>query len=101
MSAGGETAAARLATLPAAKPRPQWLGTDLVHALLIAPSILLVVVVLGIPIVLIAISSLQPNVLLNFDGPAFDNYRYLATRAYYIDVIIRTFEQAVLTTLLT
>jgi ABC-type spermidine/putrescine transport system permease subunit I len=101
MSAGAESAAARLATSPNANSRPQWLGPDLVHALLIAPSIVLVVVVLGIPIVLIAISSLQPNVLLNFEGPAFDNYRYLTTRAYYINVVIRTFEQAALTTLFT
>ena len=78
--------------------RPTRLGLDLVNALLIAPSILLVAVVLGIPVVLIVITSFQPNVLLDFAGPALDNYRYLATRAYYIDVVIRTFTQALLTT---
>ena len=88
-------------TSAATKQRPASFGPDLVHALLLAPSILLVFVVLGIPIILIATTSLQPNVLLEFTGPALNNYRYLATRAYYIDVVIRTFEQAVLTTVLT
>jgi ABC-type spermidine/putrescine transport system permease subunit I len=62
---------------------------------------LLLAAVLGIPIVFIIVTSLQPNVLLTFTGPALDNYHYLAGRAYYIDVVIRTFEQAALTTLFT
>jgi putative spermidine/putrescine transport system permease protein len=69
--------------------------------LLLIPSMLLLVAVLGIPIVFIVATSLQPNVLLSFPGPALDNYHYLAGRAYYIDVVIRTFQQAALTTLFT
>jgi ABC-type spermidine/putrescine transport system permease subunit I len=69
--------------------------------LLLAPSMLLLVAVLGVPIVFIIVTSLQPNVLLTFTGPALDNYHYLAGRAYYIDVVIRTLQQAALTTLFT
>lgn len=72
---------------------------DLQSAILLAPSLLLLAAVLGAPIIFIAISSLQPNVLLHFAGPALDNYRYLASRAYYIDVVVRTFEEAALTTI--
>jgi ABC-type spermidine/putrescine transport system permease subunit I len=67
-------------------------------ALLLAPSLLLLVAVIGVPLVSIALSSLQPNVLLNFAGPAFDNYRYLLSRGYYLDVLLRTFDEAALTT---
>ena len=91
MRTGGKSAGALPGMTAAANLRPTRLGLDLVNALLIAPSILLVAVVLGIPVVLIVITSFQPNVLLDFAGPALDNYRYLATRAYYIDVVIRTF----------
>ena len=68
---------------------------------MLAPSLLLLVAVLGLPIAFIVASSLQPNVLLTFKGPALDNYYYLAGRAYYIDVVARTFQQAALTTLFT
>jgi ABC-type spermidine/putrescine transport system permease subunit I len=80
-------------------PHRNWVGSGTVNFLLLAPSILLVVAVLGIPLVIIIVTSLQPNVLLDFSGPALDNYRYLATRAYYLDVVLRTFEQAALTTI--
>jgi len=95
MSTGGRTAA-----LPAV-PRRTWLHFDPSRVLLLAPSMLLLVAVLGVPIVFIIVTSLQPNVLLTFTGPALDNYHYLAGRAYYIDVVIRTLQQAALTTLLT
>ena len=68
---------------------------------MLAPSILLLVLVIGVPVLFIVASSLEPNVLITFQGPALDNYRYLAGRAYYVDVVIRTLEQAVLTTVLT
>ncbi|MFL6799163.1 MAG: ABC transporter permease [Xanthobacteraceae bacterium] len=70
-------------------------------AVLLAPSMLLLAIVLGVPMLLIAVTSLQPNVLLTFSGPALDNYLYLAGRAYYIDVVVRTFQQAALTTAVT
>jgi ABC-type spermidine/putrescine transport system permease subunit I len=90
----------RTAALHAAR-RSVWLRIDPSRTLLLAPSVLLLAAVLGIPIVFIIVTSLQPNVLLTFTGPALDNYHYLAGRAYYIDVVIRTFEQAALTTLFT
>jgi putative spermidine/putrescine transport system permease protein len=98
---GEDIAAARLVMSAVAKPRQKWVGSGLVSFLLLAPSIVLVVAVLGIPIVFIIMTSLQPNVLLDFTGPALDNYRYLVARAYYVDVVLRTFKQAVLTTVFT
>jgi putative spermidine/putrescine transport system permease protein len=80
-------------------PHRNWVRSATLNFLLLAPSLLLVVAVLGIPLVIIIMTSLQPNVLLDFAGPALDNYRYLATRAYYVDVVLRTFEQAALTTI--
>jgi putative spermidine/putrescine transport system permease protein len=86
--------------VPAVRPST-WFRLDRSTALLLAPSLLLLVAVLGLPIAFIMVTSLQSNVLLSFTGPAFDNYQYLAGRAYYIDVVIRTFQQAALTTLFT
>lgn len=99
---GGEPGAAatpmrRLSTRTAPS---RWSGEALTNALLLAPSLLLLLGVLGVPLAFIAVTSLQPNVLLDFHGPALDNFRYLATRAYYIDVVIRTIEESLLTTLI-
>jgi ABC-type spermidine/putrescine transport system permease subunit I len=69
-------------------------------ALLLAPSLLLLLAVIGVPLVFIALSSLQPNVLLQFAGPDLNNYRYLLSRSYYLDVLLRTFDEAALTTVL-
>jgi putative spermidine/putrescine transport system permease protein len=69
-------------------------------ALLLTPSLLLLVTVVGMPTVFIVLNSLQPNVLLHFSGPGTDNYRYLLGRAYYVDVLERTFMEAALTTCL-
>jgi ABC-type spermidine/putrescine transport system permease subunit I len=98
MSAGEQAAALRVATPAAVKARSRRVRPDLANIFLLAPSLLLVVAVLGVPVVFIVLTSLQSNVLLDFAGPALDNYRYLAGRAYYIDVVSRTFQQAALTT---
>jgi putative spermidine/putrescine transport system permease protein len=84
--------------MPAAR-RSAFVRFDPSTTVLLIPSMLLLAAVLGVPMIFIVVSSLQPNVLLNFTGPALDNYSYLAGRAYYIDVVIRTFQQAALTTL--
>jgi len=73
---------------------------NLATALLLAPSLLLLVLFLGIPLVVVLMSSFQPNVLLQFEGPALDNYVYLTTNAYYADVVLRTVRLAFLTTLI-
>lgn len=58
--------------------------------LLLAPAVVLVAGLLVMPLLIVAASSLQPNVLLRFDGPAFDNYTYLADKAFYLKVLWRT-----------
>ncbi|HEX9463211.1 MAG TPA: ABC transporter permease [Alphaproteobacteria bacterium] len=71
------------------------------NGLLLLPSLLLVFLFLGLPLVVVVISSFQPNVLLSFEAPGFDNYKYLLTRAYYFDVLIRTIRLALLGTIVT
>lgn len=58
--------------------------------LLLAPSVALVAGLLVMPLLIVAAASLQPNVLLRFDGPAFNNYIYLADKAFYLNVLWRT-----------
>jgi ABC-type spermidine/putrescine transport system permease subunit I len=67
---------------------------------LLAPSLALLVVFLGVPLIVIVVTSLEPNVLLSFRPPGLQNYRYLAGHAYYLDVVGRTFALAAYTTLL-
>ncbi len=67
-------------------------------ALLLAPGLVLLAGLLGLPLAALLWDSLQPNVLLDFAGPALDNYRYLLARAYYLQVVLRTVRQAGLTT---
>jgi putative spermidine/putrescine transport system permease protein len=69
-------------------------------ALLLAPSLLMVLVFLGLPLGIVLVESLQSNVLLQFAAPGIDNYRYLLTRAYYFDVLIRTLRLSLLTTVI-
>ena len=73
---------------------------DVANLLLLAPSLLLVFVVLGLPTIFIIATSLQPNVLIDFSPPGLDNYKYLLTRTYYRDVVLRTFSQSTLTTVI-
>lgn len=68
--------------------------------LLLAPSVVLVAGLLVVPLLIVAVSSLQPNVLLKFEGPAFDNYTYLADKAFYLKVLWRTIWLAGLSTLI-
>ncbi|EHL95386.1 ABC transporter, permease protein [Acetobacteraceae bacterium AT-5844] len=67
---------------------------------LLLPSLLLLAVLLGLPLAAMLAQSLQPNVLLSFTGPALDNYGYLLSRPYYLQVILRTLRHAALTTLI-
>ena len=67
---------------------------------LLLPSLLLLAVLLGLPLAAMLAQSLHPNVLLSFTGPALDNYSYLLSRPYYLQVILRTLRHAALTTLI-
>jgi ABC-type spermidine/putrescine transport system permease subunit I len=68
--------------------------------LLLLPSLLLLALLMGLPLAAMLATSLQPNVLLSFTGPALDNYGYLLSRGYYLQVIWRTLRMAGETTLL-
>jgi putative spermidine/putrescine transport system permease protein len=70
-------------------------------AVFLAPSLLLLLAVLGVPTIFIILSSLEPNVLLHFSGLSTENYRYLLGRGYYLDVLARTLEEAGITTCVT
>lgn len=85
--------------------RFHWLAGKLLNSrvitiLLLAPSLLFLFVFLGLPLVIVAMASLEPNVLLHFKGPALNNYVYLTSSAYYFDVILRTIRLAAATTVL-
>jgi putative spermidine/putrescine transport system permease protein len=66
---------------------------------LMLPSLLLVLLFLGVPLVAVLLESLHANVLLQFAEPDIENYKYLLSRRYYIDVIIRTLRLSLLTTI--
>ena len=75
-------------------------GRNTATTILLVPSLLLLVLFLGLPLVVVFLSSLQPNALLKFTGPALNNYVYLTTTGYYADVVIRTVRLAFVTTVL-
>jgi putative spermidine/putrescine transport system permease protein len=67
-------------------------------SLLLLPSLLMIFVFLGLPLIVIFMQSLQDNVLLQFTPPGIENYKYLLTRPYYFDVLVRTLRLSLLTT---
>jgi ABC-type spermidine/putrescine transport system, permease component I len=68
--------------------------------ILLAPSIVLLFVFLVLPLAIIVLTSLQPNVLLTFDAPGIGNYGYMLSKSYYLAVIVRTVRIAFVTTLI-
>lgn len=68
---------------------------------LLMPSLLLLLLCLGMPLIVILVSSFQPNVLLQRDGPGIYNYQYLIAQHYYATVLVRTVRLAVLATVVT
>ena len=68
---------------------------------LLAPSLALLILFLGIPLIVVLVSSFQPNVLLQRPAPGFYNYGYLVTQRYYASVLVRTLRLGVLATLFT
>lgn len=77
----------------------RWLR-DNVMLLLLLPNVALLILMLGLPLAVVAWTSLQPNVLLSFQGPGIENYQYLFSKAYYVNTIIRTISIASLTTII-
>lgn len=69
--------------------------------LLLLPSLLLVGLFLGVPLIVVLISSFEPNVLISADGPGLFNYQYLLGKPYYFDILVRTIRLAVLGTVFT
>jgi ABC-type spermidine/putrescine transport system permease subunit I len=69
--------------------------------LLLAPSLVLLALCLGFPLIVVLVSSFQPNVLLPRDTAGFYNYEYLVTQHYYAGVLVRTFRLAALATIVT
>lgn len=65
-------------------------ATPLVAWALLAPALAFLAACLLAPLAATAWLSLSPNVLIKFDGPGLDNYRYLFGKAYYLEAILRT-----------
>jgi ABC-type spermidine/putrescine transport system permease subunit I len=70
-------------------------------AMLLAPSLILVFLCLGIPLIVVLVSSFQPNVLIQRNGPGLYNYEYLLAQHYYAAVLLRTIWLAVVATVVT
>ena len=69
--------------------------------LLLAPSLILLLLCLGIPLIVVLVSSFEPNVLIQRDAPGLYNYEYLIAQRYYAAVLVRTIRLAVLATVVT
>jgi ABC-type spermidine/putrescine transport system permease subunit I len=69
--------------------------------MLLVPSLVLVGLCLGVPLIVIAVSSFEPNVLIERDGPGIYNYAYLVAQHYYAAVLVRSIRLAVLATVVT
>jgi putative spermidine/putrescine transport system permease protein len=95
--------AALVAEPRAAKGGGEWWRRQRPDAitLLLAPSLVLLALCLGIPLIVVLVSSFQPNVLLQRDAPGLYNYEYLLTQQYYAGVLVRTFRLAILATVVT
>jgi putative spermidine/putrescine transport system permease protein len=65
---------------------------------LLAPAVVFLLLCLVLPLAATAWLSLSPNVLVKFDAPGLDNFRYLFGKAYYYDAILRTLRVAAHTT---
>lgn len=57
---------------------------------LLAPAVVLLAFLLLVPLATTAYLSLQPNVIVQFDGPGFGNFAYLLSKDYYLGAVWRT-----------
>ncbi|MGA7792603.1 MAG: ABC transporter permease [Candidatus Acidiferrales bacterium] len=62
------------------------------------PAAIFLILFFVLPLALTVVLSLSPNVLVQFRGPGLGNFRYLFSKPYYVDVVIRTLNIAVFTT---
>ncbi len=69
-------------------------------ALLLLPSAVLLLMFLVLPLCATVWLSLEPNVLVRFQGHGLGNYAYLAGRSYYLGVLTRTVRLAVESTVI-
>lgn len=67
--------------------------------LALCPAVAAILLLLVIPLAATVYLSLSPNVLVQFDGPAVDNFVYLFGKPYYLDVLLRTLRVSFLVTL--
>ena len=67
-------------------------------SLFLAPSLILLLFALGVPLIVVIVASFQPNVLIQREAPGFFNYAYLLAQPYYFSVLVRTVRLAVLAT---
>jgi putative spermidine/putrescine transport system permease protein len=63
----------------------------------LVPAVVVLFMLLIIPLMVTVYLSLSPNVLIQFDGLGLNNYLYLLSKPYYVDVLSRTLRVAVLT----
>jgi ABC-type spermidine/putrescine transport system permease subunit I len=66
----------------------------------LAPAFAVLFLLLALPLAATVYLSLSPNVLLPFNGPALDNFRYLFGKTYYVDVLARTMRISFVVTLI-
>jgi len=74
---------------------------DIAKSLLLLPSLLLVTVLLGLPLVVIFVASFQPNALFPADRVGLFNYGYLVGSQYYLGILVRTLRLAIVGALIT
>jgi ABC-type spermidine/putrescine transport system permease subunit I len=67
--------------------------------LALLPAVVAILLLLVIPLAATVYLSLSPNVLVQFDGPALDNFLYLFGKPYYLDVLWRTLRVSFFVTL--
>jgi ABC-type spermidine/putrescine transport system permease subunit I len=64
----------------------------------LVPGLLFLSAFLILPLLATLWLSLSPNVLVTFQGPGLDNFKYLLGKPYYLDVLWRTLRFAGITT---
>jgi ABC-type spermidine/putrescine transport system permease subunit I len=72
-----------------------------VTGLLLAPSLALLGVFLGLPLIVVLVASFQPNVLIPRDSAGLYNYTYLIAQPYYAKILVRTIWLGVVATVVT
>lgn len=66
----------------------------------LVPGLLFLLLFLILPLCATLWLSLSPNVLVTFEGPGLDNFKYLLGKPYYLDVLWRTLRFAGIATVI-